>query len=214
MRAKPAAQHRSQEKLQSILNAMEALLKTKPFEEITITDISAKAGVSPATIYQRFRNRDAAGAVLLELYFKRVEEWARRQNEGLVQMSSATLYKALMAIGCDAWDQVEAIGYIMRPAYLYSRQHPGLAGEDWRRMEEIAGNGFNALLERHADEITIRDRFRAAGTTGFVVNLIVSGLLLHSGSRSLPLLQNRETFATELADLVYRYLTHPKGKMS
>ena len=60
---------------------MDVLLRRKAFSEISINDIARKSGVSPATIYQRFQNRDAAASVLLELYFRRVEEWAMRPRE-------------------------------------------------------------------------------------------------------------------------------------
>lgn len=203
-RAKPAAQSRSQEKLQRILQAMESLLAQKPFESITIGDIAAAAGISPATIYQRFRNEDAAGAILLELYFQRAQDWAARPKN---QRPDVSLHGSLLAIGEDAWDQAAGLGHIMRPAYLYSRRWPERAGEDWKRLEAMATKGFEAFVGRHDGEITLTDPKAAAATMGLTINMMLAALLLHGGDGAPSPLHDRETFSTELASLVYRYLT-------
>ena len=81
MRAKPTSQQRSLEKRDRILDAMDALLRRKSFAEISVADLAAKANVAQATIYQRFSNADATASVLMELYFRQVEAWARRKRQ-------------------------------------------------------------------------------------------------------------------------------------
>ncbi|HEX7080339.1 MAG TPA: helix-turn-helix domain-containing protein [Gammaproteobacteria bacterium] len=64
MRAKPASQHRSREKRDRILAAMDRLLQKRPFSAISVADLAAEAGTPAATIYQRFSNRDATEFLL------------------------------------------------------------------------------------------------------------------------------------------------------
>ena len=135
MRAKPTSQQRSQEKRDRILTAMDALLLRKSFAEISVADLAAKAKVAQATIYQRFSNADATASVLMELYFRHVEAWARRRRQP--PRRGESLFEALVTLASDAHDQVAALGYVMRPAYLYRgtgptvRARSGLGSNRW-----------------------------------------------------------------------------------
>ena len=205
MRAKPANQGRSREKRDRILAAMDRLLRQKAFSEIGVADLAAEAGVPPATIYQRFSNRDATASVLLELYFRRVEEWAHRSRPDRPG-PEAPLHEALRAIARDALSQLAELGHIMRPAYLYSRQRPDLVGAEWARLEHLALGGFRDFLGRHADEIRVDDLDEAAGLLASFYNLMLLGPLLHDAS-PWPALKDSERFASMLAEMAYRYLT-------
>jgi AcrR family transcriptional regulator len=184
---------------------MERLLRKKPFSAIGVADLAAKARVPPATIYQRFSNRDATASVLLELYFQRVEQWARRPRD-TATAPQAPLFDALRMIARDAVEQVAELGHIMRPAYLFSRQRPDLVGADWDRLEKLALEGFRAFLEHRAEQIRVRDRDKAARVLCYFYNFMLLGPLLHDDS-SWTLLKDPEEFATEIATLAYRYLT-------
>ena len=96
MRAKPTSQQRSQEKRDRILTAMDALLLRKSFAEISVADLAAKAKVAQATIYQRFSNADATASVLMELYFRHVEAWARRRRQP--PRRGESLFEALVTL--------------------------------------------------------------------------------------------------------------------
>ena len=215
MRAKPASQQRSEEKRERILEAMDSLLRETPFAEISIAGIAARAGVAPATIYQRFSNRDATASILLELYFRRVEEWAMRPRPRRRSRKPAAepgLYDALETAAGDAWDQTEALGHIMRPAYLYSRQRPDLVGPDWARLRDMARAGFLAFLTRHAADLppdlqrgnTLE---QAADALGLFFNMMLAGKLLHGDEPGAALTQDRKSFARTLAQFAHRYLT-------
>ena len=212
MRTKPVNQQRSREKKERILAAMDTLLRDKDFSEISINDIARAAGVTPATIYQRFQNRDAAASILLELYFQRVEEWARQPRERSVFCGNTPLYDALLAIGHDAWNQIEALGHIMRPAYLYSRLRPDLAGAEWTRLESVAVEGFRNFLARYRDVIESADLEEKAGILGYFFNFMMLGKLLHSDEVPALLLRDRDGFARELATFAHRYLTRSQGQ--
>jgi AcrR family transcriptional regulator len=59
-------QARSERSLQRVLAALEALLKTKPFGEISIPEIAARSECSVATIYGRFKDKHSILAALHE----------------------------------------------------------------------------------------------------------------------------------------------------
>jgi len=59
-------QARSEQRLQDIIQALEALLDGRAFEEITIPDIAARAGCVPASIYARFRDKNSILVALHE----------------------------------------------------------------------------------------------------------------------------------------------------
>lgn len=209
MRAKPANQGRSREKRDRILAAMDRLLRKKAFSEIGVADLAAEAGVPAATIYQRFSNRDATASVLLELYLRRVEDWARRSRSD--RGTKAPLREALRAVARDALRQIDELGHIMRPAYLYSRHRPDLVGAEWARLERLALEGFRNFLEKRADEIRVDDLDEAAGLLASFYNLMLLGPLLHDAS-PWPAMNDPERYASLLADMAYRYLGCADGE--
>lgn len=221
--AKPAVQDRSRKTRDALVDALDGLLKEKDFSAIGVADVAARAGVSPASIYQRFSNKDATVSILLELYMRRVADWSRSPEAGVLEVRTAPdLRAALMALGVGAWRQVEALGHVMRPAYLYSRLRPDLLGSQWSERLEQARAGFRALLEMHRSEIRRTDLARAAGAIAGFYNMMLVGLLLHrddieSGPSGHELSRTPEAFAAELADFALGYLAapdRPTGKQS
>jgi AcrR family transcriptional regulator len=210
LRAKPTCQERSQQKRDRILAAMDALLRTRPFPDIGVADLARRARVSPATLYQRFSNIDATASVLLELYYRRVEEWATRPKKAVLPRD-APLFDALQRVAADAYDQVDALGHILRPAYLYSRQHPERVGADWRRLGDIAQRGFRAFLRGRASQLRVDDVDRSADILCYVFNLLLLGPLLHAGDRLSSPVRNRKEFSETLATLACGYLTFPSA---
>jgi AcrR family transcriptional regulator len=202
--AKPAVQARSMQTRDRLLGALDHLLRERPFEAITISEIAGRAGVSPASIYQRFNNRDAAIAILIELYMRRVAEWSGSPDGAVDLRKAGSLWEAVEMVALTAWRQFDALGYLMRPAYLYSRLRPELVGEQWGIMQAQAVEGFRGLLAAFPDELDGRDPARAAGAIAYVVNMMFLGRLLHADEGGAPV--TAEAFAAELADLVCGYL--------
>ncbi len=205
LRAKPASQRRSLQKRERILAAMDGLLQRRPFTEISVADLAREAGVSPATLYQRFSNVDASASVLLELYFRKVEEWAHRPRRRPAA-SDAPLRDALRAIASDAYAQLAAIGHIMRPAYLYSREHPDRVGKGWARLQETALQGFRAFLRTRSNEVLVKDPDEAAEVLAHLFNLQLLGPLLHGAESDWRSASHRKRFADRLAELAFRFL--------
>ena len=209
MHEKPASQHRSREKRDRILAALDTLLKRRSFADISVQDLAREAGVSPATLYQRFSNADVLGAVLLALYYTRIEEWAHRPRRAATA-ANAGLAAALAAIATDAWEQVVALGHIMRPAYLYSRQHPGRAGADWQRLEQAARTGFLAFLQGRAAHLPAQDLDESARVICLLFNSLLLGPLLHGEEPPWKTRRGRDFFVGTVATLAERYLACPR----
>ena len=206
--AKPAVQDRSKGTRDRLLAAMDALLREKPFEALSVGEIAARAGVSPATIYQRFSNKDAAAAILIELYMRAAEAWSRSEEGRFDVAAAATLHEAFVALGLTAWRQVEALGHVMRPAYLLSRRRPDLLGERWTALQGQARAGFARLLAAFPEALGGRDPEAAAGMIAYFYNMMLLGRLLHADELAAAgRASDAQAFAVELADFACGYLT-------
>lgn len=193
------------EKRDRILAAMDDLLRRRPFAAIGVADLAGTAGVSPATIYQRFDNADVTGSVLLALYYQRVEQWARRPR-GTRQPAPDSLPQLLQSLAEGAWDQIEALGHVMRPAYLYTRLHPDRAGPEWQRLEQAAQQGFRALLQPPLADLPEAEIDRIAGDLAWIVNALLLGPLLHAEDPRWQAPDARSRFVRTLTDVVGRFI--------
>jgi AcrR family transcriptional regulator len=210
MKAKPTRQLRSQDKRDRILVAMDELLQQREFAQLSVADLAQRAEVSPATLYQRFRNKDVLGSVLLALYFLRVEEWAQQPRQAPPLPANTSVTDALCAIAGNAWDQVVALRHVMRPAYLYSRQHPESTGPDWKRLEEMSLSGFRAFLQSMEQQLPAQDLAESAGTLAFLCNSMLLGPLLHAEDPRWQSPHGRGLFTTTFATVAGRYLLAPR----
>ncbi|GIM86394.1 TetR/AcrR family transcriptional regulator [Salinispora arenicola] len=205
---KPATQRRSRETRDKLITALDELLHEKNFDAISVAEIANRAGVSVASVYQRFDNHNAAVAILVALYLRRVTQWWNDfSRDSPEPIGRTSLREALVQVGRAAWRQSDDLRYVMQPAYLQSRLHPDLLDEHWRRQEEVAVSGFRSLLQNHADEIRHSDLTRAASMSAYFFNLMFLGRLLHpAGMSGWNLPTDVDEFAEELADFVCGYL--------
>ncbi|PCI86418.1 MAG: TetR family transcriptional regulator [Hyphomicrobiales bacterium] len=205
--AKKAVQKRSQITRDKIMQAMDELLQVESFEVINIAKLSTTAGVSAASIYQRFENKDALISILIALYIEKVRVWNEvAQNQPDVQ-SAENLREVLLRIALAAWRQFEALSYVMRPAYLYSRLRPELLGGHWQAQEKRALHGFEAMLNQWAGELAGRNIAQVAAMVSYFYNMMFLGKLMHNDAQSSwNLGLGAEEFAENLADFVMGYL--------
>jgi len=209
MRAKPAEQQRSKEKRDLLLNALEGLLKVKPFQQVSVGEVASAAGVSVATVYQRFNNKHATASILLELYYQRVSQWWSKHNK---RPAPTKLREALTLLAEMSWDQMKELHYIMKPAYLFSRERPDLVGEEWKELESIAQNGFLKLLNDYRDEVVSQDFDKSAATVCYLYNHLALGQLLDHDEKKWSRSKYRKLYSKELADIAFAYLTLPKNE--
>lgn len=203
--AKPVHQARSKQTRDKIVAALDRLLKSRPFEQVSVAQIAAEAGVSVGAVYQRFENKDALIPVLFELYRKRLDEEAERQaGEPAPEGLRATL-KAAMG---QAWSMMERHGHLMKAAHLHARIRPDLVGPEWEPLIEASRRSIAAVIKAYRVEVTHPDPALAVETLTYFLNtaLIEAGLYPDAGPPLAAPLHNG-VLADELADYAWGYLT-------
>ncbi|MEQ8404590.1 MAG: TetR/AcrR family transcriptional regulator [Oceanicaulis sp.] len=205
---KPALQARSKKTRDSIVAALDRLLKQRPFEQVSVAEIAREAGVSVGAVYTRFENKDALIPVLFELYQKRLEEETERQAAAPAPEGLRATLKSAMG---RAWTMMERHGHLMRAAHLHARLRPDLVGPEWEPLIENSRRSIRALIDHHSDEIRHPDPALAAETLTYFLNtaLIEAGLYPDIGP-PLPARLSGGALAEELADFAWGYLTAPR----
>lgn len=136
------AQARSQRTMDGVYRSLDALLKTRPFDEITIADLASHADVAVGSIYARFKDKKA---LLAGLHLKVSDQaiacmgplsatakWEGRSDEEMV--------RAIMK-SVDRFYRREA--HVLGAAYLADTGH---ITEMRTKVWEAAVEKFTALL--------------------------------------------------------------------
>ena len=116
-------QDRSKDTQEKLLSALESLLEERFFEQITIRDIAQRAGLSPATIYRRFQNKEALLPILYERYDHRLRAWASSIWQGNRLKKYGELNSRI------GWVVKEHVRFykesapIIRTVYIHNRLH-------------------------------------------------------------------------------------------
>lgn len=115
-------QARSQRTLEAILEATEALLEDRRFEQIPIAEIVLRAGVSNGSFYARFPGKDA---LLPELYRRYNDELPARVTRLRHRLAGEASLAAACEVLIDAIAQFfEGRRNLMRAITLYARTRP------------------------------------------------------------------------------------------
>ena len=206
-RCAPAIQARSRETVERFALAAEALLRTRPFEEIGVQDIARRAGRPIGSFYARFGSKEA----LLPLLYQ-------RYHEGLESLVAARLGRVPWATldfrhAVDAFAAFVIALYIERPwltraLALFARTRPeALPGDLVERRRAVYAPLMDVLL-RHRERITHPDPEAAARFVVFLAMSVAREKLLFAEapqSRLTPL--GRSALQAELSRVVHAYLT-------
>jgi len=146
-------QHRSRETAARLLEAAEEVLEKQGVAGASVPEIARQAGVSPASIYRRFTDKDG----LLREVFERFFERAIKANDEALK-PSRWLASSLETSVCALVSGMVA-AYSQRPGLLravisYSERHPDAA---FRRrageLRERSVAGIEKIILLHAKEI-------------------------------------------------------------
>lgn len=148
----PPKQGRSRRTLQRTLSVVECLLRTKPFEVISIEEIVGAAGSSVGSFYARFGNKEGLLPHLYERYDadlrRRIDdvvagrEWAKRSIE-----EQAHWFAGLHV------DMYRKRRWLMRAVGLYARQQPSPLPWALRRSRSSLHRRIADTFEPHFDRI-------------------------------------------------------------
>ena len=201
---RPPRQARTQESLERLLDAAEALLRDKRFEDVHVSEVARRAGTSVASFYRRFKDKYALLHALHERLCEEAfataddalapERWAGKSIREILE----TVVPFLIAV----LEEREALDHA-----VYER---GLSDEAMRersnRLLRYVMEGLSELMLARPAEITHPDPERAVS---FALVQMVS-LLVHTytvGIRDIELVRSSDTqVAAQLVDSCLAYL--------
>lgn len=203
-------QARSRESLAKMLDAAERILERKEFDEMSIADIAAEAGLSVGAFYTRFRSKEALLAVLHERYEHERLEFltnafaaADRPGAGLAERARA-FTGAIIAL-------FRSRRGVLRSLVLKNwRQGTETTGRTRQRVDAIVEAARKLLLAARS-EIKHPDADMAVrtGIASVLAAARESIVLRPAGLPGAPKLSD-DALARELAIMLHAYLTSPK----
>jgi AcrR family transcriptional regulator len=186
--------------------AAEALLKTRPFEEIGVQDIVRRAGRPIGSFYARFGSKEA----LLPLLYQ-------RYHEGLEALVASHLARVKWAT-LDFRQAVEAFvrfviavyserPWLIRAVALFARMRPEALPADLVERRRAVYEPLMAVLLRHRSRIAHPDPEAAVRFVVFLAMSVAREKLLFTDapqSRLTPM--SRAELERELTRVVHAYL--------
>ena len=206
-RAAPPAQERSRETVERLTDAIETLLLTRRFEDITVQDIVRRSGRSVGSFYARFAGKDALLPHLYQRYHDRLEaslqprlkrvDWEALDFPDTV----STLVDLLIAV----YDERRGL---IRVLSLFARTHPDALPADIVPHRRRIYEPFVQILVRHRERISHTDPEAAIRFGLFLVSSVLREKILFGDaphSRVTPL--SRDALRQESIRAFHAYLT-------
>ena len=201
-------QMRSQNTQERVLRALEEMLSERFFEQITIRDLAARTGVASATIYRRFKDKEALLPVLYERFDHMKSEWAKGFWDDFDLDTESRLKPRIRHFVGKHLIFYKTHAPILRTVYLYMRLHGELSLEDIDEKRQslyehmlqpvLADLASGELVEPSADQVKM-----------FLLLLLssINERVLFGDLKPARLLQiDDDTFVTELTAALHAYL--------
>jgi AcrR family transcriptional regulator len=201
---RPPQQARSQETLVRILDAAEALVAEKGFEDTPVAEVARRAGSSVGAFYTRFKDKEGLLHALYDRYYEQAIataddalEPARWDGAGIPEIVDSVV-AFLVAIYREQRGLIRA--FVARghtdPEFSARRTH--LSHHVSERLSKL-------LLERR-DEISHPDPIRAAAFGLTLVFSTLDSTMLFGEMRARDLAIDDDDLATELTRAYLAYL--------
>lgn len=198
-------QARSREALERILNATEALLNERHFDDLSIQEISQVAQISVGNFYARFRTKKALLEVLHERYERERKEVFTTVMESVAE---SPLKEKIESVICTVvrlfW---ERRGVLRSFIMIHWRQPKAMSRSTEQRLGRLYEHFRRLLLDSRreishpAPEVAV----------DMVVNVTLATcretLVLRPATLPAGRKQPDPSFARELSQMIYGYLT-------
>lgn len=201
---RPPQQARSQETLDRILDAAEALVTEKGFEDTPVAEIATRAGSSVGAFYARFQDKDALLHALYERYYEQAIATAdaaldpRRWEGAQIAEIVDAVVRFLTAIYREQGGLIRA---------FVIRNHSDAEFQARReRLSHYVSDRLSLLLLARCDEISHPDPARAAAFGLALVFSTLESVILFGELRSGALALSDDDLATELVRAYLAYL--------
>jgi len=203
----PPLQARSRKTLDRISRAVEDLLATRAFDDITVADIVRTAGCSTGSFYARFASKDD---VLPYLYARYDADLRQRVESRIstVDWERLTFRETVQLVADNTVDMYTERRHLLRAVALFARTQPRAIKADVRRGRESTTDLPAKFLARFAREINHADSMDAARLGFFMVASVAREKILFGEAphaSSTPLSNDR--LKTELGRMLHSYLT-------
>jgi AcrR family transcriptional regulator len=208
---RPPRQARSQDTLDRILDAAEALVAEKGFDDATVAEVVRRAGSSVGSFYNRFRDKDGLLYALYERYH---------------EQATATADAALDPARWEGATIPELLGAVTRFLVSVYREREGLirafvlrnhSDAEFRARQERLSHYVNEKLSRlllaRAGEIGHPNPTRAASFGLAMIAGAIESIVLFGELRSSGLVLSDDQLGDELtrAFLTYLGVAEPRG---
>lgn len=198
---KPPQQARSQQTLERLVDAAEALVEEEGLDAVTVAAVARRAGSSVGSFYSRFKDKDALVRVMFERFGEQslataeavlvAERW-----EGIPLRDGLELMAHFMLRILDERQQL-IVGLLTRAA-----SDPELRGFG-QRLHALLTERLTALISARATPAHPDPPLAVAMAIWMVLSLMESRALF--GREGLPQLTDAE-MAREMAQMVTRYV--------
>lgn len=139
---RPPTQARSRQRVSRIVDAAGTIVEEQGVAAATVRAIADRAGVSPATLYQFFANRDA---VLEQLLGQELEVLDARLADALAERPASSVREAV-----DALFDVHERHYLDRPAlvalYYSARESGAVRAEVQAHLARLAAAVYEVMV--------------------------------------------------------------------
>jgi len=207
-RTRPPLQERSRRTLTRILEATEALLGERLFEQVTIRDIVERARTSVGAFYSRFENKDA----LLPALYQRYDESLPHSREEVLEFvpRAPDLQRQVSQIVAAVMRIFRERRGLMRAMALNARTHPEAIPGEVRERRRVLHLTMGDLLLEHRAEIDHPDQRLAVDMGLFLVSCTCRERILfpeatHASARPV----DDGILAREMARALLAYLRGP-----
>jgi AcrR family transcriptional regulator len=204
--AKPAKQARSQATLDRISDAVIALLRDKPFDELSIAEIVEASNISTGTFYRRFDSKQALLPLLFERYAMMMRDWFEALTGG---QTAPSLEAFVHGVVTETHALYSEHRNFIRAVHLHARYRPELI--DRGSVEQRMGPPltYHSFLEPFAGELGPPFE-EAAPFLYFVLTTTMNEWMLypeHGTARTLPM--DDADFCAHLETMLLNYLRKP-----
>jgi AcrR family transcriptional regulator len=145
-------QDRSRETTNRILDALELLLRDRPFSRISVRDVLRASGTSTGSFYARFPTREAMLPVLYERYDAQLHREHAKRTATVARGGPPTKEELTRAIIGRQIARLRANRWLMHAVAIHARTHPELVSLETRERRQAA------LLTMHGGFLRFRDR--------------------------------------------------------
>lgn len=154
-RITPPKQARSRATFEHLLDALEELLRTRRFEDITVRELVLRSGTSIGSFYARFPTKETLLPALYDRYDATLHRTARSgpaptDEDAPLEVIVAEMFRRVV-------DRMIRRRWLMRAVSLHARSHPELIPEEQRARRVDLHRAWRERLLRHRDRMSHPD---------------------------------------------------------